>query len=91
MTKTMERIETNRTLLGKKTRYATYIREDILGIAKECASKGGIPITRVIENSLLLYIEMDGLSDHIIRHSDKARSLDEVCDMIANRVINESR
>ena len=86
-----ERIETDRTLFGKKQRYATYVREQILDIAKQCAARNGIPITRVIENALLLYFEMDDLTAHIIRcEAGESKSLDEVCNMIANRILNES-
>lgn len=91
MTKNMGHIEDNRQSLGKKERYATYIREQILEHIKGCAAKSGIPITRVIENALLLYLEMDDLTAHLVRLDDDTRSLDEVCTMIGNRILNESR
>lgn len=91
MTKDMGHIEDNRPLLGKKQRYATYIREQILDHIKDCALENGIPITRVVENALLLYLEMDILSARLVRLEDDTRSLDEVCSMISNRILNESR
>ena len=45
-----------KAVLGVKERYATYIRKRLLKWVKGIAKDEGIPITRVFENALILYV-----------------------------------
>ena len=83
------KIENNRALFGKKVRYATYIRQEILGGAKELAKKQGIPITRLFENALLSYFEVGSLASRIEADNPTAASADELCTMFANKILND--
>jgi hypothetical protein len=45
-----------RERLGKKNRFTTYVREDLVHEVGETACIYGQPITRVIEDALLIYL-----------------------------------
>ena len=84
-----------RAALGVKERYATYIRKRLLQWVKEIAKDEGIPITRVFEDALVLYIGVHSYGfeflDSFIGTEESGPRIEEACDEVGLHLDKDSR